>query len=99
MSRGRRTLARRLALLALPALMVSSMLAAGQAAGAGAPNGVANRPSDRPNFVVIMTDDQRPETLAKMPKTQALLVNKGTDFTNSFVVNPECCPSRAATLT
>jgi arylsulfatase A-like enzyme len=93
-------LLRRLALLALPAIVVSSMLAAsGPASGAGAASGATNAPGSRPNVVVIMTDDQRPETLAKMPKTQQLLVNKGTDFTNSFVVNPECCPSRAATLT
>src|SRR5204862_493553 len=84
--------------LALPAIVVSSMLGASGPA-AGASSGTANRPSDRPNFVVIMTDDQRPETLAKMPQTKKLLTDKGIDFTNSFVVNPECCPSRAATLT
>ncbi|MFL5767412.1 MAG: sulfatase [Actinomycetota bacterium] len=91
---------RRLALFALPALLLSSLLAAsGPAAGAGAGSGITNRPSDRPNFVVIMTDDQRMETLAKMPQTEKLLAAKGTTFNNSFVVNPECCPSRAATLT
>ena len=100
MSRNRRSLLRRLALLALPAIVVSSVLAAsGPASGSGASSDVTNRPSDRPSFVVIMTDDQRMETLSKMPQTQKLLADKGTTFTNSFVVNPECCPSRAATLT
>ncbi len=98
MSRAPRPFARRLALLALPAIVVSSMLAASGPAS-GAASGTTNRPSDRPNFVVIMTDDQRMETLSKMPKTEQLLAGKGTTFTNSFVVNPECCPSRAATLT
>jgi N-acetylglucosamine-6-sulfatase len=46
-----------------------------------------------------MTDDQRPETLAKMPNTEKKLAAHGVTFQNSFVVNPECCPSRAATLT
>jgi N-acetylglucosamine-6-sulfatase len=98
MSGPRRPFARRLAFLALPAIVLSSMLAASGAAS-GASSGITNRPSDRPNFVVIMTDDQRMETLSKMPQTRKLLADKGTTFTNSFVVNPECCPSRAATLT
>jgi arylsulfatase A-like enzyme len=100
MSGRRNAVLRRVALLALPALILSSLLAAsGPAAGTGASGDTTNRPSDRPNFVVIMTDDQRMETLSKMPQTQKLLTDKGVDFKNSFVVNPECCPSRAATLT
>jgi N-acetylglucosamine-6-sulfatase len=100
MSGPRRPFARRLALLALPAIVVSSLVAAsGPASGAGAAGGTTNARGSRPNVVLIMTDDQRMETLAKMPQTRKLLADKGTTFTNSFVVNPECCPSRAATLT
>ena len=52
-----------------------------------------------PNVVVILTDDQRWDTLSTMPTVQAELVRKGVTFTNAFVVNPLCCPSRASLLT
>ena len=51
-----------------------------------------------PNVVVILTDDQRWDTLSTMPTVQAELVRKGVTFTRSFTVNPLCCPSRASLL-
>jgi arylsulfatase A-like enzyme len=52
-----------------------------------------------PNIVLILTDDQRADTLRFMPNVQRLLVRNGIAFTNGYVVNPVCCPSRASTLT
>jgi N-acetylglucosamine-6-sulfatase len=53
-----------------------------------------------PNIVVIMTDDQEDTgSMAYMPKTHALLAEKGLTFTNSFVNLPLCAPSRASFLT
>jgi arylsulfatase A-like enzyme len=52
----------------------------------------------RPNFIVINTDDMREDQLAYMAQTQALLVNQGALFTNAFVVDSLCCPSRATLL-
>ncbi|MDP9296899.1 MAG: sulfatase [Actinomycetota bacterium] len=52
----------------------------------------------KPNIVLILTDDQRWDTLSYMPNVRKL-INHGTPFTNSFVPNPECCPSRASILT
>ena len=52
-----------------------------------------------PNVVLIVTDDQRWDTLAYMPTVQAELVGKGVTFSNAFAVNPLCCPSRASILT
>jgi arylsulfatase A-like enzyme len=52
-----------------------------------------------PNVVVIMVDDMRHDELQYMPKTQQLLVDKGTRFTRAFASYPLCCPSRATFLT
>jgi arylsulfatase A-like enzyme len=52
-----------------------------------------------PNVVLIVTDDQRWDTLSYMPTVSSELVGKGVTFTNAFVVNPLCCPSRASILT
>jgi N-acetylglucosamine-6-sulfatase len=57
-------------------------------------------PQAAPNIVVIMTDDQEDTgSMAYMPKTHALLAEKGLTFTNSFVDLPLCAPSRASFLT
>ena len=53
----------------------------------------------RPNVVVVLTDDQRWDTLSAMPTVRSELVGKGVTFSNAFVVNPLCCPSRASLLT
>jgi arylsulfatase A-like enzyme len=53
----------------------------------------------RPNFVVVLTDDQTLEQLAFMPATQRLLVRRGLTFTNALATYPLCCPSRASLLT
>jgi arylsulfatase A-like enzyme len=52
----------------------------------------------QPNIVFILTDDQRWDTLWAMPAVQRELVGKGVTFSEAFVVNPLCCPSRASIL-
>lgn len=61
--------------------------------------GPARAAAEPPSIVVIMTDDQRWDTLWAMPTVQAELMAKGVTFTNAFVSNSLCCPSRASTLT
>jgi len=57
------------------------------------------------NIVVIMTDDLSVTMLDvllennMMPNLQEHIIDKGTTFTNSFVSDPLCCPSRATFLT
>ncbi len=53
----------------------------------------------RTNVIVILTDDQRWDTLWSMPNVQRLLVKHGVTFKNSFVSDSLCCPSRASILT
>lgn len=50
------------------------------------------------NFVVILTDDQRWDTIWAMPVLQEKLMSRGVTFTNAFVTTPLCCPSRASIL-
>jgi N-acetylglucosamine-6-sulfatase len=65
----------------------------GPTVGATGPDG------ERPNIVLVLTDDQRWDSLAEMPSVQRLLVAHGTTFTNAFTTDPLCCPSRASILT
>ena len=67
-------------------------------------------PGERPNVVLIVTDDQRWDTIAMsrhgrrngqpvMPAVERLLVASGVTFTNAYVTTSTCCPSRASILT
>lgn len=59
----------------------------------------------KPNIVVLLTDDLDNELLKSalqshlMPNLENELVNKGITFSQSFVSNAICCPSRATLLT
>lgn len=52
----------------------------------------------RPNIILIVTDDQRYDSLDAMPYLQAL-ASQGTTFTHAYVTTPLCCPSRSSILT
>ena len=54
---------------------------------------------ERPNFLIIVTDDQRFDTMGYMPETQKLIFDQGATFTNGFITTPLCCPSRSSILT
>ncbi len=91
----------RAALLALSALVLTLALVSPTGArpldttGAG---GVKPQ-TDRPNLILILTDDQRWDEMVNMPTVQSDLVAQGINFSNAFVVNPSCCPSRTTLLT
>lgn len=46
------------------------------------------------NVVVVLTDDQRADTVSAMPQVMARLAQQGVTFTESFVTSPYCLPSR-----
>ncbi|WP_442485392.1 PA14 domain-containing protein [Aeoliella sp. SH292] len=52
-----------------------------------------------PNIVLVMTDDQRLDTMFAMPITQQLIGGTGTTFENAYTVTSFCCPSRSSMLT
>ena len=53
----------------------------------------------RPNVLIIVTDDQRADTLDVMPAVQKWLRQGGTTYPNAYVSVPLCCPSRATIMT
>ena len=53
--------------------------------------------STSPNVVFILTDDQRWDSLDQMPQLDA--APEWARFSNAYVDEPQCCPSRASTLT
>lgn len=50
----------------------------------------------RPNIVVIVSDDQRADSLGYMPLTNNRSWRR---YSRAFVPEPQCCPSRASLLT
>jgi len=61
--------------------------------GPGARVSAATR---KPDIILILTDDQRWDTMRYMAWTHRLLP---IDYANAFVSNPMCCPSRSTILT
>ena len=49
--------------------------------------------------MLILTDDQRFDTLSGMPNVQRLLAAQGTTYTRAMVPTSLCCPSRSTILT
>jgi N-acetylglucosamine-6-sulfatase len=76
-------------------LLLAAALAIGLSPLAAA---AAREPATRPNIVLIMTDDEDVASHRFMPKTRALLENRGTAFDNFFVTYSFCCPSRVSIL-
>ena len=56
----------------------------------------------RPNIVMVLVDDldqTKSPYWDALPRTRALIADRGTEFDDAFVVDPICCPSRATLLT
>lgn len=53
----------------------------------------------QPNVIVFIADDQRWDTLWALPEVQRRIADHGLTFTDAYVVNPACCPSRSSLLT
>lgn len=52
-----------------------------------------------PNFLLIISDDQRYDTMKYMPLTVNRIFHEGVTFENAFITTPLCCPSRASIFT
>src|SRR5256885_8472060 len=75
-------------------LMLAGVVGLAIAGGAN-----ARRPAaKRPNIVFVLTDDLAWNLVKYMPHVKQLRA-RGTTFTNYFVTDSLCCPSRASTFT
>ncbi|WP_114424155.1 sulfatase-like hydrolase/transferase [Nocardioides houyundeii] len=54
---------------------------------------------DRPNVIVVLTDDMRADELKQMPRTRALIRDRGMELTDATSPHPLCCPARVELLT
>jgi N-acetylglucosamine-6-sulfatase len=77
--------------------MASALVASGMLGPAGVAHSSTSS-TTRPNVVFIITDDQRWDQLSHMPNVKRLLVHAGTRFTNAYVTDGLCCPSRISML-
>ena len=91
------------ALVAVGAVSCAGLGASGQAGSPDKDRSKASaapvEPYYPPNVVLILTDDQRWDTVSEMPTVMAELAGHGITFARGYVSNPLCCPSRASILT
>jgi N-acetylglucosamine-6-sulfatase len=80
-------------------VMICTLFVVALGAASAAGGGDDDRDDHKLNVVVLMTDDQTVDSLRVMPRTRALLADRGTTFTRTFATYPLCCPSRATYLT
>ena len=64
-------------------------------------DGTGARTVPRPNIIVVMTDDQRWDTITQetMPFVMRRLQRRGVTCTNAFATTAVCCPARLSFLT
>jgi len=55
--------------------------------------------ASKPNIIIILTDDQRWDTMFAMPFVNQYLTQQGVKFDNAFLNTSLCCPDRATILT
>jgi len=82
----------------LGAAILVALVSALAVAGPGPAPKVAHALT-RQNIVLILTDDQRWDSLQYMPNVESLLVGRGVTFANAFDNDPLCCPTRSTILT
>jgi N-acetylglucosamine-6-sulfatase len=90
---------RRLGVLAAAFALLSPLVLTQADDVNAAPLQAATGARHQPNIVLILTDDQRTDSLLSMPSVRNLIVDRGTRYTHAYVPTSICCPSRSAILT
>ena len=83
--------------------LVAATVVAGALVLTGVPaRAVDPAPAPPPHLVLVLLDDQDATTSPywdALPRTRALLADRGLTFTNAFAPTPICCPARGTLLT
>ena len=82
--------------VAVVALAMTATLAS--APTAGLPDAAA-QPAQPPNVLIVITDDQRSDTMEVLPQTRQFFDTGGVAYENAYATTPLCCPSRASIFT
>lgn len=62
------------------------------------PTATSTLPPGKPNIIFILADDLDASAMQYMPYLKSLIADQGETFTNYFISESFCCPSRATTL-
>jgi len=79
-------------------LAAAVLCGAGPAASAAPASSMPSGARQKPDFIFILTDDLDVKSVEFMPRLKALLTKQGTTFSDFFVTDSICCPSRASFL-
>ena len=82
-----------------PGLVSSLLLAVCSVLAGTGPNQAVAQGARPPDILLIVTDDQRADTLSAMPALLDRVGGHGIRFRAGFVPDPLCCPARASILT
>lgn len=90
--------------IALAAVTVSSACSTGTPTSPGSGeteygSQAARSADERPNVLLLTADDATMDDLRFMPRTRALIADRGTTMTNMVAPTPICVPARASMLT
>jgi WD40 repeat protein/serine/threonine protein kinase len=53
----------------------------------------------KPNILLLISDDQRYDTMDYMPQTKNWIFDQGVTFSRGYITTSSCCPSRSSILT
>ena len=79
-------------------LIVFALLATACGSGKGSSHRAQPAPTAQPNIVFLLTDDLDQSEMAYMPTVRRLITDQGVSFTNYFISDSLCCPSRTSIL-
>jgi N-acetylglucosamine-6-sulfatase len=86
------------AIAVLVVLMLSGCVSVSRSSPSPSSSPVPQRAAAKPNIVFVLTDDLSSDLVQYMPHVLGL-ERQGTTFSNYFVVDSLCCPSRSSIFT
>ena len=76
------------------------LLSCGTVLAGFGPTGASAQTQERSNILLVVTDDldDRSSSISHMGSLRSLVANRGVTFSNAYVTQGLCCPSRASML-